>query len=343
MMKKNILKLFSFALLLCIIFLLVFILSPRTYDVPKLQKRQSTLYWNLLTGSRIGYTFVPAKGIKRPFPIIYLNGGPGGYVTDNVIKVLSRLSENGYDVYLYDQIGSGQSDRLLNIKEYTPDRHKRDLEEIVKKIGANKVILIGQSWGAILAVLFTADNPLKIQKIVFTCPGPIYPIHKGLSHIKAPDSLKLGNPIFNNRQGNEKANNLRSIAMRIHATLFYKKLVSDKEADNFETYLNYEVNKSAVFDTSKILKADAGAGFYARVMTFNSLLQLHDPRPKVKNLKIPILVLKAQYDNQSWGFTNEYCELFVDHQFIVIPNAGHFISVEQPELYIKAIRNFLNQ
>lgn len=101
-------------------------------------------------------------------------------------------------------------------------------------------------------------------------------------------------------------------------------MATDKEADNFETYLNYEVNKSTVCDTSKILQAEAGGGFYAEAMTFKSLMKVQDPRPKIKNLKIPILVMKGQCDNQKWGFINEYLELFPNHQLTIIPDAGTF-------------------
>jgi proline iminopeptidase len=342
-MNKKIFKFIKYALLLCIAIFLFKIFLPGKYNVPQLQKRESTKYWNLPTGSEIGYTLVSAKGKKRPYPIIYLHGGPGGAISNRDIKILSPLSNDGYDVYLYDQIGSGQSARLENINDYTADRHKRDLEEIIKKIGTEKVILIGQSWGAILAVLFTADNSEKIEKIIFTCPGPIYPIRQELANIKAPGSFHLRDPIFTNAQGNEKANNLRTKFISVWAKVSGRKLASDKEADDFATYLNYEVDKSTVCDTSKILKAEAGSGFYVGVMTFKSLSDVQDPRSKIKNSKIPVLIMKGQCDNQKWGFTNEYLELFPNHQLTVIPNAGHFISVEQPQLYIKTIRAFVNK
>ena len=87
--------------------LLIFI--PRKYDVPHLQREKTTKYWDLSTGSRIAYTVIQAKGTNRPFPIIYVNGGPGGSVTDEIISSLSKLSEDGYTIYFYDQIGSGRS------------------------------------------------------------------------------------------------------------------------------------------------------------------------------------------------------------------------------------------
>jgi proline iminopeptidase len=320
---------------------LVFV--PRKYNVPRLQKRAATRFWNLPTGSRIGYIYIQGKGVRKASPIIFLNGGPGGYITDEGIKLRSTLADFGYDIYMYDQIGSGQSDRLKNISEYTADRHKKDLEEIIRKIGTPEVILIGQSWGAVLAVLYAAENNNKIDKIIFTCPAPIYPVRQELIAAIPPDSLNLKAPLFNNSQGNIKANNIRTKAMVFFATHFGVKLATDKEADDFESYLDFEVNKSTVYDTANIQKISAGGGYYASVMTFNSLLTIQDPRPKLKNSAIPVLVMKAQYDNQQWGFTNEYSTLFPKHKLIVVPNVGHAIAVENPTLYLEAIASFLSQ
>lgn len=342
-MKRNIIRVIKYTLLVFLVIFLYKIFWPRNYNIPPLQLRASTKYWNLSTGSKIGYTYIPGIGSKKNYPIIYLHGGPGGHISDRDIRVLSPLSQDGYDIFFYDQIGSGQSARIDNINEYTVDRHLKDLKEIISKVGAEKVILIGQSWGAILATLFTADNSAMVEKIILSSPGPIYPVMQELRNVTAPDSLHLKTAFYSNNQGNEKTNNLRIKTITFWATSFHKKLASDHEADDFATYLNFEVNKSTVCDTAKILKAEAGSGFYAAVMTFNSLVQIEDPRPKLKNSNIPSLILKGQCDNQKWGFTNEYLELFHNHQFAFIPGAGHFISVEQPKSYIKAIKEFLSK
>ena len=316
---------------------------PRNYNVPQLKKRATTHYMNLPTGSKIGYTIVTGKGDRKPYPVIYLHGGPGGSITDRTIEMLTPLSDDGYDVFLYDQIGSGQSGRLDNIEDYTVKRHIRDLEEIIKQLKTEKVILIGQSWGSILAILFTAENSEKVEKIIFTSPGPIYPVRPELAKTIAPDSFHFRDPYFTNAKGNETANNLRTRAMNFFATSFGKKIASDKEADDFTTYLNHELNKSTVCDTSKIPKEKAGSGFYAGIMTLKNLYTIEDPRPKILNLKIPVLVMKGQCDNQKWGFTNEYLQLFKNAQLAVIPDAGHYISVEQPKLYIETIKSFLSR
>lgn len=174
-MRKKIFRFLFYTMMLFTLIIVFLIFIPRNYDVPQMQNRASTKFWELSTGSRIAYTFIPGKEPKNPHPIIYLHGGPGGPIYNSNITSFSALSNDGYDIYLYDQIGGGHSDRLDNIGEYTVDRHKSDLEEIVKIIGKEKIIIIGQSWGAMLANLFVVENPEKVERMIFTGPGPILP------------------------------------------------------------------------------------------------------------------------------------------------------------------------
>jgi proline iminopeptidase len=341
-MRKNLLKFTGYIFLSGISIFLLIVLLPKTYNVPQLQTRAGTEYWDLPTGSHIAYTLIPGKGIKKPYPLIYLQGGPGGPIYNRTIKMLLPLSEDGYDVYLYDQAGCGFSGRLKNIEDYTADRHKKDLEEIIKMIGAEKVILIGQSWGAILATLFMVDNPGKVEKVIFTGPGPIYPINEELATVQPPDSLHMRKPASTNAEANRKAATIRTRFVTYFAVVFGLKLASDKEMDNFQTYLD-GINKATVCDPSMAPKPEAGGGFYSQIMTIRSLNEVKDPRLDLKGSKIPVLIMKGQCDNQKWGYLSEYLELFPNHQLAIIPDAGHSIAIEQPELYLSTIRGFLNK
>ena len=322
---------------------LIAVFWPRSYGTPPLVPRPGTRYWDLPTGSRIAYTLIPAQGAKKPYPLVFLHGGPGGAIGENNIRALAPLAEDGYDIYLYDQVGGGLSNRLGNVREYTTERHVRDLDAIVQRIGAQKVILIGHSWGAILAVLYAADHPDHLDRMIVTGPGPIFPIQTGLAAERAPDSLHLKDPYYSNRQANEQANNIRTRAMTFFATRFGFKIASDREADDFGGYLTALNERSTVADTSKIgpTLPVPGVGFYAGVMTYYSRLSTPDPRPKLRNTPIPLLVMKGQYDNQKWGFTHEYLGLFPNHRLVVVPNAGHSISREQPAMELSTFRDFL--
>ena len=333
----------KYSILFGLIIFLSVALYPKTYNVPKFQHRNGTKYWNLQTGSRIGYSVLKAKGAKQPYPIIFLQGGPGAPIFDANIETLSKLTNYGYDVYLYDLVGCGHSNRLENIDEYTVDRHKRDLAEIIKKIGAQKVILIAQSWGAILASNYILDNEEKVEKLIFTGPGPILPINYAQKEIKAPDSLNLKATKFTNTQGSQKAYNLRARVVKLLAELFSYKLASDKEMDDFATNLNFEMNKSTVVDTSK-MKLKSGYGYYVQLKTAQCFYKkMANRRKELSKCNIPILIMLGQFDGGKWGYTDEYLRLFKNHQLVIIPKAGHSISLEQPTLYIHTILSFLNK
>jgi proline iminopeptidase len=296
----------------------------------------------LQTGSQIGYSLLKAKGTKKPCPIIYLQGGPGAPIFDANIETLSKLTNYGYDVYLYDLVGCGHSNRLENIDEYTVTRHKRDLAEIIKKIGAQKVILIAQSWGAILATNYLEDHEEKVEKLIFTGPGPILPINSPQKEIKAPDSLNLKASKFTNAQGSQKVYHLRARVVKFLAELFSYKLASDMEMDDFATNLNFEMNKSTVVDTSK-MTLKSGYGYYVQIKTAQSFNKTADRRKTLSKSNVPILIMRGQFDGGKWGYIDEYLRLFKNHQLVIIPKAGHSIALEQPTLYIHTVSTFLSK
>lgn len=342
-MKHKIVKGVMLCGILAMGYLLLLIFWPRHYDVPPVKARDHTQYWDLSTGSRIGYTHLLALGDQQPYPVIYLHGGPGGPVYDRNISLLSELTVDGFDVYLYDQVGCGWSERLDNLSEYTAQRHVADLLDIIKHIGAKKVILIGQSWGAVLATLFIADHQDLVEKAIFTGPGPILPVHPKVERIKAPESLDLKKPLYTNKQGREKTYNLRATVVEKLAKAFDWKLAPDEEMDAFATTLSYAMSKSTVCDTSILISMESGAGYYSMVKTVQSFDALPDPRAKIMDCPIPLLILRGQCDGMPWGYIVEYYTYFKNRKVEIIPGAGHAISREQPELYLHHIRTFLGQ
>lgn len=187
-----------------------------------------------------------------------------------------------------------------------------------------------------------ARFPQKIHRLILTSPGPIFPVRAELTKLPAPDSFLLKRPIFTNAEGNKKASNIRSKVMNFFAFSFGWRLASETEADRFAAYGGYYVDRSTVCDTANIPGMEEGSGFYAGVRTFKSLLEIKDYRSTLKRLKTPVLVLKGQCDNQPWGYTKEYIDVFENHQLQIIPAAGHFLWVEQQTLSQVLIKRFLN-
>ena len=339
----RILKVIAVILTLGILIFGIIFSIPAEYDVEPFRERKGTQYWNLEVDSKIGYTKVETTISKKKDPIIYIHGGPGGRIKDEVIEVLKPLSEQGHDLYFYDQIGSGHSTRLKDITQYSVERHREDLRKIIKIIGAEKVILIGHSWGACLATNFLQEYSETVNKIILTSPGPVLPINRAVANMIPPDSLKLIEPKFSNREGNEKAYNWRSRIINKWAYIFNSKLATDKEVDDFFTYLNQELSKSTNCYLEEQKKYEGGSGYYSHIMTVKSLIRVKNKRDRLKELDTPVLILRGQCDNQKWGYTKEYLELLVNSNLKIIEKVGHNIINKKGEEYIKLISEFLEE
>jgi len=118
--------------------------DPRLPPAPGEGRR----FWELPTGSRTAYVHVPAEGRAREAPIIFLHGGPGVPDMEGDARYFGRLASDGFDVYVYDQVGRGRSSRLADPRGYTMERDVSDLEAIREEIGAERTVLIGHSYGA---------------------------------------------------------------------------------------------------------------------------------------------------------------------------------------------------
>jgi proline iminopeptidase len=330
-------------LVIALTVLALFVFKPIHYQVPAMQQLPLHKTWNLSTGSGIAYWRLSPEISSTRTPVLYLHGGPGGCIRKGSISILKELTAQGYTVYLFDQVGGGFSARLENIKEYSVERHLKDLEEIIKLLGAQKIILIGQSWGAMLATQFAVRHPEKIEKIILTGPGPILPVNKILAREPAPDSLYLKPPASTNAIANRKVNNLRMKAVRALAISTGRKLAKDQEVDAFQTVLSQELNKSIVCDQTNAPESGLGGGYYCQLMTLKSFAEVNDYRADLKKLHCPVLILRGQCDNQPWGFTAEYLKLIPGCKLKVIPSAGHMIEVEQPTEYLRIIREFLSE
>lgn len=103
--------------------------------------------------------------------LVMLHGGPGGDYR-SLLKN-KAFAEEGYFVVFYDQRGSGLSQRH-DASAFTTQMFIDDLHAVIKhyrKSSAQKVVLVGHSWGAMLATGYVNQNPNEIAGMVLTEPG----------------------------------------------------------------------------------------------------------------------------------------------------------------------------
>lgn len=93
-----------------------------------------------------------------------LHGGPGADHTD-FLPALKPLAAH-YQLVLIDQRGSGRSEQLTDPAGYTLDAMVNDIERVRKHLKLPRFVLLGHSFGGILAQAYAVQHPKRLLGLV---------------------------------------------------------------------------------------------------------------------------------------------------------------------------------
>ncbi|MEV7805348.1 alpha/beta fold hydrolase [Microbispora sp. NPDC088329] len=297
-------------------------------------------HWDLPTGSRIDYVKIAASGTPRPTPVIFLHGGPGT-PGEGVPEGGRELAAAGFDVYAYDQVGAGRSTRLADVSGYTVARHVADLEAIRRAIPAEKVILVGRSWGGTLSAAYMAAYPGHVAKTVLTSPGAIWePAFPG-----GPGSPWDRLPPAQAERADELTSHprflLQALLLQVNPAAAHA-LVPDAEADAYFRELLITAKDATGCPGSPPAPVhDNPPGFYTNQMTSADAATVPDPRPKLRTVHVPTLIVRGECDYLKWAVTHEYRRTLPESTLVYVRGAGHSIANGRPDLYRDLLVTFL--
>jgi len=174
-MKKNIIIL---ALSTLAIIFMINCLNPAKEGnlVPKTVMDDSSLPSKTINGVKLH--FEDTKGLSSNEKIvIFLHGGPG-FDYRSLIPI-AEILKNNYKIILYDQRGSGLSQRLdLNNATLSVNAHVADLKtirDLYFNVNENttEMVIIGHSWGGALLQAFIAKYPNDLTHAIFMSSMPV--------------------------------------------------------------------------------------------------------------------------------------------------------------------------
>lgn len=115
-----------------------------------------------------GQVWTDTVGSGPRTPLLLLHGGPG--MPSPYLDSLRALSADR-PVVLYDQLGCGRSSRPPAAEgHYTAERFVAEVTVVRDALGLSEIHLLGQSWGGMLAALYTAERPEGLQTVTFASP-----------------------------------------------------------------------------------------------------------------------------------------------------------------------------
>jgi len=311
--------------------------DPRLPPAPVAGQR----FWELETGSRIAWVRVPAQGPRRPTPVVFLHGGPGIADMAGDAAYFGQLAGDGYDVWVYDQVGTGRSSRLADPRRYTIAREVADLEAIRRRIGADRMVLIGHSWGGQVAAVYLAAHPDRVARVVFSSPGALAP---------ALDDGSAGG--VRGRLPTARRLRLYALLVRPRALLGYGLLqVNPRAAHAFAGDAEMDARNDRVYNAGRAGAHCRGAGpgpalhglgFYSFQFPQSPAARpWADPRPQLARQATPALVVKGSCDYLSWSSGLAYRQALPGARLVYLHRAGHNAYQDQPAEFLATVRAFL--
>ena len=102
-------------------------------------------------------------GHPEGFPALFLHGGPGSHTR----PLHRRFFDPGfYRIVLFDQRGCGRSTPLGHTEHNTTRHLVEDIEALRSRLGVERLMLFGGSWGATLAMAYAAAHPQRVAAMV---------------------------------------------------------------------------------------------------------------------------------------------------------------------------------
>jgi pimeloyl-ACP methyl ester carboxylesterase len=117
------------------------------------------------------------SGDARRAPPVVLLHGAGSNLEDMHLALGERLAAH-HHVVLVDRPGLGFSARKAG-EGSSPAYQAAVLHDVLDRLGIDRVILVGHSWGGTLALAFALDFPQRAAGLVLIAP----PTHPGFSSI----------------------------------------------------------------------------------------------------------------------------------------------------------------
>lgn len=230
-------------------------------------------------------------------------------------KVIGEDLSNKYRFIAIDQRGHGDSSKPED--GYTVQDYSKDIKRFVNALSIEKFIVIGHSMGGRNAIVFAAEHPKRVSKLIIEDFG--YAIPKTVYDIV--ENLVLDNP---------------------------EKFVSEEEAYKHLRKRSRFYTDSAVWNrvSNAFFKTENGLRWkYNRNAIIKTLKNLYiDLSPYLKAIKCPTLFIRGV---ESTIFTKEAAlqtlGLNSNFQLEEVSDSTHFIQDENPEEFLQKIRKFLNQ
>jgi L-proline amide hydrolase len=279
---------------------------------------------------RTWYRVTGALGTGQP-AVVVVHGGPGS--THDALLSLSSLAAGGWPVVHYDQLGNGGSTHLPEADPgfWTVELFLDELDNVLQQLEiADSYVLVGHSWGGMLAARHAAGRPPGLRGLVIANSPASYPLWRQEMEVLRA-ALPPGVDVTLRRHEAAKTTSSREYFEAM--IVFYGRHVCridpwphDYLASFMEIVNNpgvyYAMNGPSEFHVTGTLKDWSVVDCLA-------------------DIAVPALVISGRHDEATPATVQPYVDRIPDVHWEVFEESSHLPNLEEPERFHAMLTEFL--
>lgn len=283
---------------------------------------------------QVGTASLYVRDIGTGRPAIVLHGGPD-FDSSYLLPALDRLSATLRLIY-YDQRGRGRSADNVRPEDVTLASDLDDLDRVRQHFRLDSPMLLGHSWGTVLALEYALRHPAQVSALILMNPAPASTADLTAFRKVYVDQLGadmdrqraiVASPAY--QAGDPDAVVAR---YRIH---FTNALARTEDRDKLMIAMQAAFIRQG---SAGIVKARAAED---RLMRDTWDKPDYDLLPKLRVLKVPTLIIAGDHDFFPGDIAAHIASAMPDARLVTLRDCGHFSYLECPDAVRQAIDGFL--
>jgi len=257
---------------------------------------------------------VEERGSINQPSLVLLHGFTGSAASWG--RHLETFASYGFRVIALDMLGHGQSDVPQDARRYTIEQYQADILAALDALGVRKgeVILLGYSMGGRIA-LYTAFSGFFRALILESA------------------SSGLADPL----EREQRRRNDEQLATSIERDGIEAFVAYWEHLPLFASLQRLPYEQRQALHRQRLQNSASGLANSLRGVGTGVQPALQE---RLTTLSLPVLLIAGILDTKFCAIAQQMAQVLPDARLHIVPNAGHTVHLEQPEVFDQIVRNF---
>jgi proline iminopeptidase len=264
-----------------------------------------------------------------PIKVLLLHGGPG-FSHEYLEAFESFLPQAGIEMYYYDQLGCNNSDHPDDTSLWTLERYTQEVEEVRRGLGLDNFVLLGHSWGGMLALEYALNHQEHLRGLV------ISNMTAGMqSYLKRTAWIKQQLPA-------DKLKRLSELEAK-----------EDYDSPDYQQIMMEDLYPKMICRTHPWPEPVTRAFGHMNATIYNMMqgkseflvtgnLKNWERWDRLKEIRVKALTVGAQYDEMDPEDMKKMASLMQNGSYAFCPNGSHLCMWDDQAIYFKNLLEFLH-